>query len=467
MCPALRLRTFAIVLLILVTACSPAATATPAEPPSPTAMPATAISGPTLAPAPTQPAATIVATDHAPLNIPAEALVITNGMVIVADGSDPISDGVVVIKQDRIIAVGHSNDFAIPQGVRVVDAHGGTIMPGIINAHVHGLAHPALRHVYFLDKGVTAICDMAARLSEMSTFKQDDRTQLAARGFRAGPIISAPGGYPGVYWGSAIGYEVANPAAAKAAVDDLADRDADVIKMAIEPGGPAQPWPSLTLEDASAIVQEAHARGLLVRAHVGRTEGTTVMKIIEESGLDVIDHVPIPVFSAIDAYNLIKDKAHYRIDVDYEARLKSLVDHGITMVPTLDAHTLWCESPRLTTQQKQACLDFYLQPVNRFHVLGGTVALGNDYGADSAIANGMPLREMKLLLAAGLTPLEVIEAGTRNSAYVCGHGDELGTLRVGKLADVIVVDGNPLNDIEAMQHLIAVVINGQTAYEAK
>ena len=465
--PTFRLRTFAIALLILVTACSSSATSNPAEPPSPTSMPAIATSGLTPAPMSARPTAPIIATDRAPQHIPPEALVIGNGTIIVGDGSDPISDGVVVIKQDRIMAVGRSNDFVIPQGARVVDAQGGTIMPGIINAHVHGLADPTLRRLYFLNKGVTAICDMGLQLSEMSKFKQYDRGQLAARGFRAGPIISAPGGYPGVYWGPAIGYEVANPTEAKAAVNDLANRDADVIKIAIEPGGPAQPWPSLTLEDAAAIVQEAHARGLLVRAHVGRTEGTSVMKIITESRLDVIDHVPIPVFSAIDAYNLVKDTAHYRIDADYEARLKSLVDHGITMVPTLDAHTLWCESPRLTSQQKQACLDFYLQPVNRFHALGGKVALGNDYGADGAIANGMPLREMKLLLAAGLKPLEVIEAGTRNSAYVCGHGDELGTLQAGKLADVIVVNGNPLDDIEAMRHLIVVISNGQIAYPAK
>ncbi len=420
--------------------------------------------GSTAMPAPTQPTATTAATERAPQIIPADALVITNGMVIAADGSDPIRDGIVVIRQDRILAVGHSTDFAIPQGERVIDAQGGTIMPGIVNAHVHGVADPTLRRIYFLDKGVTAICDMGSRLSEMPKFKQQDRTQRAARGFRAGPIISAPGGYPGVYWGSAFGYEVANPAEAKAAVADLATRDADVIKIALEPGGPAQPWPSLTLEDATAIVQEAHARGLLVRAHVGRIEGTTVMAIVTESHLDVIDHVPIPVFSAMDAYNLIKDQEHYTIDADYEARLKSLADRGITMVPTLDAHTVWCESPQLTTQQRQACLDFYLQPVARFHALGGTVALGNDYGADSKIASGMPLREMKLLLAAGLTPLEVIEAGTRNAAFVCGHGAELGTLQPGKLADIILVKGNPLNEIEALRQVTAIIINGQVAY---
>ncbi len=415
------------------------------------------------APPLTTPAPTV----YIPQPIPIDALVINNGTVIVADGTDPIPDGIVIIKHDRIWAVGRSDDFAMPQGMRVINAHDGTIMPGIVNAHVHGVADPTIRRVYFLNKGVTALCDMGSRLSEMSKFKQDDRTQPAARGFRAGPIVSAPGGYPGVYWGPAIGYEVANPAEAKAAVVDLADRSADVIKIAIEPGGIEKPWPSLSLQEASAIVEEAHAHGLLVRAHVGRTEGTEVMTNVLESGVDVIEHVPIPVFSAMDAYNLIKDKAHYTIDAAYEARLKSLADRGITMVPTLDAHTLWCESPQLTAQQKQACLDFYLQPVGRFHALGGAVALGNDYGADSAIVSGMPLREMKLLLAAGLTPMEIVEAGTRNAAYVCGHGDELGTLQPGKLADVIVVNGNPLNDIEAMQHVIVVIINGQIAYEVK
>jgi imidazolonepropionase-like amidohydrolase len=122
----------------------------------------------------------------------------------------------------------------------------------------------------------------------------------------------------------------------------------------------------------------------------------------------------------------------------------------------------------LADQQRHVCYDFFLEPVRQFHSLGGVLALGTDYNsADPAMQRGMPLREMKLLLAAGLAPLEVIEAGTRNAAYVCGHGDDLGTLQAGKLADMIVVNGNPLDNIEAMKNTIAVIINGQVAYEAK
>jgi imidazolonepropionase-like amidohydrolase len=73
----------------------------------------------------------------------------------------------------------------------------------------------------------------------------------------------------------------------------------------------------------------------------------------------------------------------------------------------------------------------------------------------------MPLPEMELLLAAGLTPMDVIRAGTQHAAWVCGHGDELGTLAAGMLADVIVVDGDPLTDMQAMGRVVAIVKGGQ------
>ena len=75
----------------------------------------------------------------------------------------------------------------------------------------------------------------------------------------------------------------------------------------------------------------------------------------------------------------------------------------------------------------------------------------------------MPVGEMEMLQAAGLTPMEVLEAGTRVSARVCGHGDELGTLEAGKLADLIVVDGDPLEDLQAMKQVVLVIKNGEIA----
>ncbi len=427
-------------LLLVGAACQGAPTSTPSPP---TPMP------PTLLP------------------VPADALVIENGTVIDGTGAAAIPDGIVVLQGDTIVAVGPRADFAIPLGTQIVDARDGTILPGIINAHVHGTSSSAVRRVYFLLKGVTSVCDMGSPLRQMPQFAQDNAAGPAARGFKNGPIVTVRGGYPDNVWAADLNYEVATPDEARAAVADLVSRGADVIKIALEPGGAEDPWPMLDLQQVQAIVQEAHAHGKLVRAHVGRTNGTAVVDIVLKSGVDVIDHVPLPVFSGLEAYGLIKDSGHYTMTATDKDILARLAAAHVIMVPTLTAHELWCESPNLTAQQKQGCYKFYQEPVGQFHALGGTVALANDYGADDTLEQGIPLREMQQLLAAGLTPLEVIEASTRNAARVCGHGEELGTLEPGKLADVIVVAGDPLVNMDAMRQVVVVIKGGQIAYRSE
>jgi imidazolonepropionase-like amidohydrolase len=405
---------------------------------------------PTLSPSPTVPDTATVQP------VPADALVITNGMVIDGTGADPIPDGIVVIRENRIMAVGRAADFSVPPQTNVIDAEGGTIMPGIINAHVHAVAAPAGRSV-FLHRGVTSVCDMGYPLSTIPFFEEDHSPLgLAARGFRAGPIITAPGGYQSR---SPLSYEVATPEEARAAVADLLDRGVDYIKIALEPGNPQDPWPTLELEEVQAIVEEAHARGVLVRAHA---TGPGTLGIALQAGVDVIEHGTVPPFQPALARHLLENRS--AILSEYEIQLARMVDQGVAMVPTLDAGLgRWYERPDLTEEQK-VWTDFVLEIVGRFHTLGGVVALGNDYPIRG---ERMPMREMELLLAAGLSPMQVIEAGTRHAAQVCGHGDELGTLEPGKLADVIVVDGDPLTEIEAMNRVIAVIRDGQVAYTSE
>lgn len=413
---------------------------------------------PTLSPSPTVP---YTATAQP---VPADALVITNGMVIDGTGADPIPDGIVVIQENRITAVGRAADFSISPQTNVIDTAGGTIMPGIINAHVHALAAPAGRS-FFLRRGVTSVCDLGWSLGKIPIFEEDHSPLgLAARGFSAGPCITAPGGYPGI---SSLSYEVATPEEARAAVADLLDRGVDVIKIALEPGNPQDPWPMLELEEVQAIVEEAHARGVLVRAHV---QGTDALGIALGASVDVVEHVPVPPgwrdpsFQPALARDLLENRS--AILSEYEIQLARMVDQGVAMVPTLAVMLgRWYERPDLTEEEK-VWADFVLEIVGRFHTLGGVVALGNDY-PNPGVEAGMPMREMELLLAAGLSPMQVIEAGTRHAAQVCGHGDELGTLEPGKLADVIVVDGDPLTEIEAMNRVIAVIRDGQVAYTSE
>jgi imidazolonepropionase-like amidohydrolase len=399
--------------------------------------------------------------------VPDDALVVWNGTVIDATGRLPIRDGIVVVQGYRITAIGETGDFVVPEGTMTVDANGWTIMPGIINSHTHSTGDPTIRREFLVD-GVTTVCNVGVSLGGLSAFEQASVPEgPSARGFWAGPIITAPGGYPGPAYGSQFSYEVATPEEARNAVADLLNRGASMIKIALAPGDPHDPWPVLDLEQVRAIVEEAHSRGVLVRAHV--FELYLVEDIVLPAGVDVIEHSPFPILSEEEERSVLESPIPRAqlFDVvasEFERLLAKVVGQNVMMVPTLVGHigALYRKPDR--SRVEQIVIDVHVEAVGRFHALGGVVALGNDYGAGVDSRLGMPLTEMNLLLAASLSPMEVIEAGTRHAAFACGQDDHLGTLEEGKLADIIVVDGDPLSDLQAMERVVAVIKGGEVAH---
>ena len=393
-----------------------------------------------------------------------DTLVITNGRIIDGTGADPIEDGVVVIKGERILKIGSVSDLEIPAQVTVIDVAGRTIMPGIINAHTHRAAS-VLNREAFLEEGVTAVCDLGVPISQMEYFEEERGSDLkpVARGFKAGTMVTAPGGYPGPVYGFLLSYEVRGPDEARAAVDDLIDRGADFIKIALDKGRPQNPFPVLSLEEVEVIVAVAHSWGALVRAHVGYY---TLLDIVLETGLDVVEHVPWPFRSEAEYTRFLEQGLDLEDLPKFNEKIVNLAKHGVIMVPTLEIIERLIQRSTLEPEQRQDLVGLVLEVMSRFRASGGIVALGNDFG-NPGVPPGIPLREMELLLEAGFTPMEVIEAGTRTSAYVCGHGDELGTLEVGKLADVIIVDGDPLRDIKAMSRVVMVIKGGEIAYRSR
>jgi imidazolonepropionase-like amidohydrolase len=300
-------------------------------------------------------------------------------------------------------------------------------------------------------------------LESMSQFEQNDNTGPSARGFQAGPIITAPGGYPDAgNQGHHLNYEVANIDEARTAVLDLVARGVDYIKIALEPGPAGYSWPVLSLQEVSAIVEEAHAHGLLVRAHVTMADQ---LDFALDAGIDVIEHVPIPQLSEADWKIATADTDHIILPADYQGELIRMIQQNVTMVPTLSVMPTICNMNWYGMPQefRPMCANLFLEVVRQFHDMGGMIAVGNDYGNQGA-EPGTPLGEMQFLIQVGLTPLEVIQAGTSRAATVCGHGDELGTLEVGKLADLIVVDGDPLKDIEVMNRVVTVIQAGIVVY---
>jgi imidazolonepropionase-like amidohydrolase len=394
-------------------------------------------------------------------DVPADALVITNGTIVDGTGADPLPDGVVVIQGNQITAVGRTGDLAISPKATVMDAEGGYILPGIINAHIHDGASTHVRR-RFLEHGVTSILDLGSPRHTIAAFARENSPQgPAARGFRAGPIITVRGGYPDVEYGMHRNYEVTSPEHARLVVADLADRGVDAIKIALEPGPTSDdPWPMLSLAEVKAIVDEAHKHELLVHAHVTKPY---VLDVALEAGVDVIEHLPVPFPSEENLQQFQADKGGFIVQATkYHQRM---IDQGMILVPTLSAFIKGAFQKTDPTPADQLSVELYLQILRHYHDLGGIIAVANDYSACEVCGDEeCPIPEMEMFLVTGLTPMEVIEASTRNGALALGQGDTLGTLEPGKLADIVVIDGNPLDDIQALRQVQFVIKDGQVAY---
>jgi imidazolonepropionase-like amidohydrolase len=417
----------------------PVATATE-PPPGPTAS----APPPLGTPAPTAPPTPAVATaPPAATPSPAAAaqsaaepgtLALVNGILIDGTGDNPLPDAAVLIGEGRIVAAGPRAVVTIPPDARIIDVQGAAILPGFINAHVHqGFSASNLEA--WAQSGVTTVRDLGNSPRD-DLFAQRDallKDNRHARLVAAGPMLTVPKGYPMVPWGSP-GLTVTSPEDAASKVDHLLDVGADVIKIAMESGGVfGRSIPVLSAEEAAAIVKTAHQRGSRVSAH-----------ILSAADLD----------RALDAG--VDDVAHMAADTVPDSSIERMLDSGTYWVPTLE---LWKRVGGGNDRTAVANL-------KRYVAAGGKVALGTDYAGYSAVFDlGMPVTEIDLMQQAGMTPMQIVVAGTRNAAAVCNLEDELGTLQAGKIADVLVVNGNPLADMHALSQVRLVIHNGQLIRE--
>lgn len=361
---------------------------------------------------------------------PGATLALINGTLIDGTGAAAVRNAVLAVGADgRIVAVGRRGDGPIPPETTVIDVAGATILPGFINAHVHD-SYSAANLEAWAAAGVTTVRDegintSGVRLADL--IARRDSEWIAPRYARlvsAGWMITAPGGY------GRMG--VSSAAEARQFVIDEIDIGADLIKVAVEDGIAGRTdLPVLSAEALAAIVSAAHERGKRVSAHI---TDARFLQTVAAAGVD--------------------DAAHAVWDEASDALYREMISRRIAMVPTLTVFDAYN-----SLAGAQAC-------VRRFAALGGEVALGSDY-TDIPQNNfphfelGMPMHEVECLTGAGLTPMQIIVAATRNAARVCGLGDELGTLEVGKTADVLVVNGDPLTNLSALANPRVVIRLGQ------
>jgi imidazolonepropionase-like amidohydrolase len=361
-------------------------------------------------------------------------LVITNGTVIDGTGADPVADGVVVIAGDRITAVGTAADFVLPPDATRIDAQGGTILPGFINAHVHAGYSEANLEAW-AQGGVTTVRDLGngGDREALFAFRDSHRDQPQfARLVAVGPPVSVPGGYPMVPWGGQ-GLTVTSADEARGKVAQLLDDGADLIKIMIESGKTfGRDIPVLSLEEAAAIVEVAHERGVPVSAHA----------------MDSTD-----LAHALDAG--VDDIAHMIWDPLTDELISRMVEDEIYWVPTLELYH------HVAKDAGNGWDQLAIENLRRFVKAGGQVALGTDfdgYGAEFDL--GMPMIEIESMAAAGMTPMQIIVAATANGAHVCNLEAEIGTLESGKAAYILIVDGDPLKDLQALSRTLLVLRDG-------
>jgi imidazolonepropionase-like amidohydrolase len=353
-------------------------------------------------------------------------LALVNATLIDGTGADPLPDAVVLIKGDRIVAVGPREEVKFGPEFKTIDLQGATILPGFINAHVHSYNERTLEN--WAQGGVTTVRDegiLSTRpLADLMKVRDKTRADPKyARMVSAGYMITVPRGYGNLFVVSADD-------ARKKANEEL-DAGVDMIKISLEDGYfDRSGLPKLTDDEIAAIVAVAHERGTKVSGHI--TRGAYLERMVN-AGVDDVAHIP---WTAIDP-----------------AVLKRMVEKDIYFTSTFTAF-------RNGVPVEQCIVN-----LSQFIQLGGHVALGDDYGGDRSNSNnnfelGIPMYEIKMMTYAGMTPMQIIVASTLNAAHVLNLEKELGTLEVGKAADIWVVNGNPLENLQALTNIRMVIRSG-------
>ncbi len=400
------------------------------------------------------------------MKISSETTLIQNGQIVDGTGAAPVADGAIVIEGGKITYVGPVKDAPqISESALRIDAQGGTIMPGLVEAHFHAtyfniaaledldIKYP-VEYVSLLASVNTRLaleCGYTAARSGGSLFNVDHWLKKAIeedlipgpRLASSGREICSAGGL--MDWNPEfrkIGMEglvfiVNGQEDARRAVRALVKDGIEWVKT-YPTGDAASPDVNdhhtlcMTFDEMNAVVQTAHNHNLKVTGHCRATEG---IKNALRAGYDCIEHGTF---------------------MDDEA-LELLLERDVPCVPALYFEKASVELgpefglPQVVIDGHQETLDGGMESARRILRAGGRLGMGGDYGFGWN-PHGDYARELTFFVNdVGLTPLEVITCATKTGAEIMGRGDEFGTLETGKLADVLIVDGNVLADISVLE----------------
>jgi len=389
----------------------------------------------------------------------AQVKVVRNATLIDGTGKKPVKDATIIIKGKIIEEVGKT--FDVPSGATVIDAAGKTVMPGLIDAHVHVCSNgdpnvmammtfpPGLVQLFgaynaakTLDAGYTMIRDMGAPSGYALSLKKAIEMGIAKgpRIIAPGRIISMTGGHADFYIPSGVSYNEMSlisdgPVETRRSTRINLREGADFIKICTTGGvmSPTDPvdTPQYTVDEIKAVSDEASHVHKFVASHA---------------------HGPTGIMNAL--LGGVKSIEHGSIQT--KETVKAMVEHKAIQVPTLVASYNIVQRgtaagiPDWAVNKAKEIVEYPPKSLMMCHKAGVTVAAGTDAGTPFNY-HGENAKELELMVAAGLKPIEAITCATKNGAEACWLADKTGTLEKGKWADLMIVDGDPTEDITILQ----------------
>jgi imidazolonepropionase-like amidohydrolase len=390
--------------------------------------------------------------------------VIRGGTLIDGTRNDPLPGSAVVIDGDSIVAAGSESAVKWPASARVLNAEGKTVLPGFIDCHAHLIAYeydlekrlttPASLTVLktaenlrtTLEAGVTTVRD-AAGVDAGIKMAVEQGIVPGPRLFVSIVILAQTGALWDLHLGSGakldttgmigrINYPCGGVESVRQIVRELIHAGADVIKIettgSIHAESGRLPAPQFTAEELEAVVYEAHSAGKRVMAHAEQGAG---LRNAVKAGIDSVEH---GFFLSDEDIGLMLERGTFLVPT-------LACNHGVLKIaeqhPTAGIHPQAVEGARRVMAP-------HAESFHRAAEAGVKIAMGSD---SFGWFQGESLLELELMVGAGFSPMQAIMAGTRFAAECLGIEDRLGTLTAGKVADVLVVDGDPLSDIRVLQ----------------
>jgi imidazolonepropionase-like amidohydrolase len=398
-----------------------------------------------------------------------DLLAITNATVIDGTGAPPAAGRTLLVRDGRIVDIGPAGEVRVPRGARVLDAGGAYAIPGLWDMHVHALWDTAVAERFlpaFVAHGVTGIRDMGGSLQVL----RHARGRIAMGGLEAPRIVAAGAVLDGPEpVDPSISIRVSTAADVVAAVDSLARAGADFVKV----------YTLMPPELFRAAAARARERGMPLAGHV---PGEVDPRDAARAGMRSMEHMRAELggfctrTTAAACDSIIPVLREHRVWQTptllprwVRAHMDSVnaADARLAALPTV-VRDYWigeragklAERTADDWRRLRGEHDEERWLAGYLHRNGLALLAGSDAGVPFSHPGAGLHDELAMLVEAGLTPMEALQAATRNAAQALG-ADSLGTLEVGKVADVVLLAANPLDDIRNTRRIVAVVIGGR------